>query len=63
MEGLLTMIVIIIFSLLLGLSLTTMGSVFYNSAGNTAATCEDTNMIMDILRLISSYFVGGDGGC
>lgn len=63
MEGLLAMIVIIIFSLILGLALSTMGSVFFNSQGTTAVGCEDTNMIMDILRLISTYFVGGDGGC
>ena len=62
-EGLLVMIVIVIFSLILGLSLSTMGSVFFNSQGTTAVGCDDTNMIMDILRIISSYFVGGDGGC
>lgn len=63
MEGLLTMIVIIIFSLILGLSLSIIGDVFYNSQGTTAVVCGDTNMLMDILRIISSYFVGGDGGC
>lgn len=63
MEGLLTMIVIIIFSLILGLALTIIGDVFYNSQGTTAVGCDDTNMLMDILRIISSYFVGGDGGC
>lgn len=62
-EGLLVMIVIVIFSLILGLSLSTMGSVFFNSQGTTAVGCDDTNMLMDILRIISTYFVGGDGGC
>ena len=63
MEGLLVMIVIVIFSVMLGLSLSTMGSVFFNSQGTTAVGCDDTNMLMDILRIISTYFVGGDGGC
>lgn len=63
MEGLLVMIVIVIFSLILGLSLSTMGSVFFNSQGSVAVGCDDTNMLMDILRIISTYFVGGDGGC
>ena len=63
MEGLLVMIVVVIFSLILGLALSTMGSVFFNSQGTTAVVCGDTNMLMDILRIISTYFVGGDGGC